>query len=91
MRKCFLFTRHVLQVKNCYTPRRAVLYVPGNDERKLKKIPSLKADCVVMDCEDGVAHSQKVYFNFYFCRASRGVAVEFPSRPCPWRCGKKIM
>lgn len=43
-----------------YIPRRAVLYIPGNDERKLAKISQIKADCVVMDCEDGVALSKKV-------------------------------
>ncbi|MCL4126873.1 UNVERIFIED_CONTAM: hypothetical protein GTU68_024546 [Idotea baltica] len=42
-----------------YIPRRAVLYVPGNDERKLAKISKVKADCIVMDCEDGVALSKK--------------------------------
>ena len=41
-------------------PRRAALYVPGNDERKLKKIEGLDVDCVVMDCEDGVALNRKV-------------------------------
>ena len=43
-----------------YVPRRAVLYVPGNDMRKIKKIPSAGADCVVLDCEDGVAMTRKV-------------------------------
>lgn len=43
-----------------YIPRRAVLYVPGSDDRKLQKIPSLGADCIVLDCEDGVALSRKV-------------------------------
>lgn len=43
-----------------YIPRRAVLYVPGSDDRKLQKIPKLGADCIVMDCEDGVALSKKV-------------------------------
>ncbi|KAL4233208.1 hypothetical protein ACF0H5_007892 [Mactra antiquata] len=42
------------------TPRRAVLYIPGNDERKLKKIEILKVDSAVMDCEDGVAANRKV-------------------------------
>ncbi|XP_040847474.1 citramalyl-CoA lyase, mitochondrial [Ochotona curzoniae] len=42
-----------------YIPRRAVLYVPGNDEKKIKKIPSLKVDCAVLDCEDGVAANKK--------------------------------
>ncbi|KAM5275343.1 citramalyl-CoA lyase, mitochondrial isoform 2-T2 [Hipposideros larvatus] len=42
-----------------YIPRRAVLYVPGNDEKKIKKIPSLHVDCAVLDCEDGVAVNKK--------------------------------
>ncbi|ELK31605.1 Citrate lyase subunit beta-like protein, mitochondrial [Myotis davidii] len=42
-----------------YIPRRAVLYVPGNDEKKIKKIPSLNVDCAVLDCEDGVAMNKK--------------------------------
>ncbi|XP_072884786.1 citramalyl-CoA lyase, mitochondrial isoform X1 [Hemitrygon akajei] len=42
-----------------YVPRRAVLYVPGNDERKLQKIPNLHVDCAVLDCEDGVALNRK--------------------------------
>ena len=29
--------------------------MPGNDDRKIVKIPSLNADCVCLDCEDGVA------------------------------------
>lgn len=43
-----------------FIPRRAVLYVPGSDERKLLKVPKLDVDCVVMDCEDGVAMNRKV-------------------------------
>nr|CAD7399835.1 unnamed protein product [Timema cristinae] len=39
--------------------RRAVLYVPGDDTRKLNKALSLDADCIVMDCEDGVASNRK--------------------------------
>ncbi|XP_076118660.1 citramalyl-CoA lyase, mitochondrial [Alosa pseudoharengus] len=42
-----------------YVPRRAVLYVPGNDVRKLKKLTSLDVDCAVLDCEDGVALTKK--------------------------------
>uniref|UniRef100_A0A4W2GYH8 Citramalyl-CoA lyase n=1 Tax=Bos indicus x Bos taurus TaxID=30522 RepID=A0A4W2GYH8_BOBOX len=42
-----------------YIPRRAVLYVPGNDEKKINKIPSLNVDCAVLDCEDGVAVNKK--------------------------------
>ena len=35
------------------------MYVPGNDDRKLAKIPSLGADCICLDCEDGVAANMK--------------------------------
>ncbi len=40
-------------------PRRALMYVPASDERKLAKIPRLGADCVCVDCEDGVAITAK--------------------------------
>lgn len=42
-----------------YTPRRALMYVPGNDERKVAKIPKLGADCICLDCEDGVSINKK--------------------------------
>lgn len=35
------------------------MYVPGSDERKLNKIRSIGADCICLDCEDGVAHTAK--------------------------------
>jgi citrate lyase subunit beta-like protein len=35
------------------------MYVPGNDDRKLAKIPQLGADCICLDCEDGVAIGKK--------------------------------
>ena len=41
-------------------PRRSLLYVPGNEEKKVRKAASLPADVVVLDCEDGVAISMKV-------------------------------
>ncbi|XP_068124099.1 citramalyl-CoA lyase, mitochondrial [Hyperolius riggenbachi] len=43
-----------------YVPRRAVLYIPGNDKRKIQKIATLNVDCAVLDCEDGVAINKKV-------------------------------
>lgn len=60
-----------LQVRACsssrhYQPRRAMLYVPGDDERKVKKVSSLNVDCAVMDCEDGVALNRKVGVQFIF-------------------------
>lgn len=38
------------------------MYVPTADGKKLQKIPSLKADTLVLDFEDGVAFNQKVSF-----------------------------
>ncbi|HEY53988.1 MAG TPA: CoA ester lyase [Caldilineae bacterium] len=40
-------------------PRRTVLFVPGDSERKIRKAAMLDADCVVMDLEDGIAWSRK--------------------------------
>lgn len=41
-------------------PRRSCLYVPGDDERKLNKIKTLKeVDCLILDTEDGVAQNRK--------------------------------
>ena len=40
-------------------PRRTLLYVPGNEEKKVKKAAGLDADVVVFDCEDGVALNKK--------------------------------
>ncbi len=34
---------------------RSVLYMPGDKERALQKIPGLAADVVVLDLEDAVA------------------------------------
>ena len=39
--------------------RRALLYMPGADRRKIEKATTLKVDCVCMDMEDGVAITQK--------------------------------
>jgi len=47
------------QIKS-FKPRRACLYTPGDDENKLMKSVSSKADCLIFDCEDGVASTRKV-------------------------------
>lgn len=39
--------------------RRAVLFMPGDSQRKIEKAITLAADSIVMDLEDGVAQSQK--------------------------------
>ena len=40
--------------------RRALLYMPGDDRRKIEKATSLGVDCICMDMEDGVAVTRKV-------------------------------
>ncbi|XP_068250039.1 citramalyl-CoA lyase, mitochondrial-like [Palaemon carinicauda] len=68
-----------------YIPRRAVLYVPGSDERKLKKIPSLSADCIVMDCEDGVALSKKEAARSMIRRILDSQEIDFTGKDCSVR------
>ena len=51
-----------------YKPRRACMYIPGDNERKLAKIPQIKADCIILDCEDGVAVNRKVILIINPCK-----------------------
>ena len=39
--------------------RRALLYMPGDDERKIRKAATLGVDCICMDLEDGTAPNRK--------------------------------
>jgi len=39
--------------------RRALLYIPGHDGRKIRKATTLDVDCVCLDMEDGVALNRK--------------------------------
>jgi len=41
------------------SPRRSLLYVPGDSLRKVTKASTLPADTLILDLEDGVAPSQK--------------------------------
>ena len=40
-------------------PRRALLYMPGDDRHKIEKATTLDVDCICMDMEDGVATNRK--------------------------------
>ena len=40
--------------------RRALLYMPGDDRRKIEKSISLSVDSICMDMEDGVAITRKI-------------------------------
>ena len=40
-------------------PRRALLYMPGDDRHKIEKALTLGVDCICMDMEDGVAQNRK--------------------------------
>ncbi|KAK3701039.1 hypothetical protein RRG08_063290 [Elysia crispata] len=52
-------THSHVQVDSPYIPRRTLMYVPGHDPKKLRKIPALGIDCAVLECEDGVAINMK--------------------------------
>src|SRR5688500_13582455 len=39
--------------------RRALLYMPGDDRRKIEKATTLGVDCICMDMEDGVAAARE--------------------------------
>src|SRR6266540_6211642 len=39
--------------------RRALLYMPGDDRRKIEKATTLGVDCICMDMDDGVAITRK--------------------------------
>ncbi|MCE7987269.1 MAG: CoA ester lyase [Caldilinea sp. CFX5] len=45
--------------KRTPSPRRSMLYVPGDSLRKVTKASTLPADTIILDLEDGVALSQK--------------------------------
>ena len=51
------------------------MYVPGMDQRKMDKVPSLGADTVVFDIEDGVAADQKVIINYVIILSVRCIGV----------------
>lgn len=44
---------------NRKTIRRALLFMPGDDRKKIEKAATLDADAVIMDLEDGVAQNAK--------------------------------
>ena len=50
-----------------FFPRRAMLYVPASDGRKVEKAHTLNVDSIVYDIEDGVAMNHKVCTMWYYC------------------------
>ncbi len=51
--------------------RRALLYMPGDDRRKIEKAATLGVDCICMDMEDGVAMSRKTDARAIIAQAMR--------------------
>ena len=49
--------------------RRALLYMPGDDRRKIEKATTLGVDCICMDLEDGTALNKKVEAREVIARA----------------------
>lgn len=61
-RNLFVSLRHRLfssANRDVVKARRAILYVPGHDLRKIDKVRSVGVDSAVLDCEDGVAMNMK--------------------------------
>lgn len=58
MKKNLRFYSFVAEKK--FVRRRALMYVPSDDERKFRKATTqLRADCIALDIEDGVALDRK--------------------------------
>lgn len=51
--------------------RRALLYMPGDDRRKIEKAATLGVDCICMDLEDGTAISKKAEARMVIAKAMR--------------------
>jgi citrate lyase subunit beta-like protein len=47
------------EMRSIMHSRRALLYMPGDDRRKIEKAITLGVDCICMDMEDGVAVTRK--------------------------------
>ncbi|XP_076263929.1 citramalyl-CoA lyase, mitochondrial-like [Rhynchophorus ferrugineus] len=58
LKKLQLYSKSAF-VRNYNVPRRALMYVPGDDSKKIKKSFTLDVDCIALDCEDGVAVNKK--------------------------------
>jgi citrate lyase subunit beta-like protein len=54
--------------------RRALLYMPGDDRRKIEKATTLGVDCICMDMEDGVAVTRKVEARAVIAQATKELA-----------------
>jgi citrate lyase beta subunit len=54
--------------------RRALLYMPGDDRRKIEKATTLGVDCVCMDMEDGVAITRKTEARAVIAQAMKDLA-----------------
>ena len=55
------------------TARRALMYVPGNDDHKIAKAAALEVDGVILDLEDGVAFNRKDEARLVIQRALSGI------------------
>lgn len=60
--------------------RRALLYMPGDDRRKIEKATTLGVDCICMDLEDGTALSKKAEARAVIARAVK--ELDFSRAEC---------
>ena len=55
--------------------RRALLYMPGDDWKKITKALTLGVDCICMDMEDGVALNRKAEARATIAKALAGTGL----------------
>lgn len=55
------------------SPRRSLLFTPGDNRRKIEKVRELPADAIVLDLEDAVAVNAKAEAREIVCEAMREV------------------
>ena len=60
--------------------RRALLYMPGDDRRKIEKAATLGVDCICMDLEDGTALNRKAEARAVIAQAMR--ELDFGASEC---------
>jgi citrate lyase beta subunit len=62
------------EIENRNSPRRSVLFMPGDSLRKISKATQIEVDAIVMDLEDGVALNRKEEARQTINKALRTVA-----------------
>ena len=68
--------------------RRALLYMPGDDWKKITKAITLGVDCICMDMEDGVAVNKKAEARATIAKALRELDFGKSEKAGAHQCGR---